>query len=432
MQPYFFRRLIPYGLVFTLFLAAFRYGADDGFGKRLIANFRAYSQERPTEKVYLQTDRDAYLIGETIWLKGYLVNGTTHESDTVSRVLYVDLVDPVASRVRLRTQLRATAGYAPGQLLLPDSLGAGKYQLRAYTNFMRNEPDAYFFTKTLTILPGRGVTPGPPPGAAAQAVQPPGGFAQPDVQFLPEGGQLVAGIESRVAFKAVGSSGLGVPISGFVLNRQKDTVTGFASSHLGMGFFTFKPEVGQVYTAFVEAATGTVVPYPIPAVQEQGIIMQVDNISSKEQVKVYVRHNRTSSDETAALTLLAQTRGQPIHQVSMPITKKVLMIQLPKKEFPEGIAQLTLFDETHRPACERLIFVNRDERINITLTPDKKAYKNREKVAPFPDHYGRQWKTRCGQPVTGSSGCPTCARSRFQQCYHRVAPVAVGRSDRHY
>jgi TonB-dependent SusC/RagA subfamily outer membrane receptor len=381
MQPFFSRKLTLFIFALTVFLTAFRYVSDDGFGKRLIANFLAYSQQRPTEKVYVQTDRDAYLIGETIWLKGYLVNGTTHESDTVSRVLYVELVDPVASRVRLRTQLRATAGYAPGQLLLPDSLVAGTYQLRAYTNFMRNEPDAYFFAKTLTILSSNGDGPGSPPGATVQTRRPTAAPVRVDVQFLPEGGQLVAGIESRVAFKAVGPSGLGVPVRGFVLNTRKDTVTGFASIHLGMGFFTVKPEAGQAYTAFVQITPETIIPYPMPAVQAQGVVMQVDNMSSKEQVKVYVRHNRNSSDEAATLTLLAQTRGQPIHEVSIPLSKKVLMVQLPKKEFPEGIAQLTLFDETHTPACERLIFVNQQQRINITLTPDKKTYKNREKVA---------------------------------------------------
>lgn len=411
MQPFFFSKLTLYGLVFTLFLGAFRYGADDGFGKRLIANFRAYYQERPTEKAYIQTDRDAYLIGETIWLKGYLVNGTTHESDTVSRVLYVELVDPVASRVRLRTQLWATAGYAPSQLLLPDSLTAGRYLLRAYTNFMRNEPDAYYFTKPLTILPGTGTMAGLPPGDAVQAGQPTGVPAQPDVQFLPEGGQLVAGLESRVAFKAVGSSGLGVPVSGFVLNTQKDTVAGFSSTYLGMGFFMFKPESGQVYTAFVRAASGTVVPYSMPAVQEQGIIMQVDNLSSKEQVKVYVRHNRSSADESATLTLLAQTRGQPIHEVRIPVNKKTLMVQLPKKEFPEGIAQLTLFDETHKPACERLIFVNQQERINVTLTPDKKTYKNREEVA-------------LSLTTTDANGKPVAANLSLAALDARLAPEA--------
>ncbi len=382
MQPLFFRKLTPYLLALTIIPAAFRYAADDGFSKRLLANFQEYARQRPTEKVYLQTDRDAYLIGETIWLKGYLINGTTHESDTISRVLYVDLVDlraqpgPATDAAPV-----ATAGYAPGQLLLPDSLVAGTYQLRGYTNFMRNEPDAYFFTKTLTILPGNGNIPGSLPGAAAQATQPTAAPTQPDVQFLPEGGQLVEGIESRVAFKAVGPTGLGVPVRGFVLNTQKDTVTGFASLHLGMGFFTLKPESGQTYTAFVKTAQGGVIPYPIPVVQTQGVIMQVDNLSSKEQVKVYVRHNRSSADAAATLTLLAQTRGQPIHEVTIPVSKKMVMVQLPKSEFPEGIAQLTLFDETHAPACERLIFVNRQGRINITLTPDKKTYKNREKIA---------------------------------------------------
>ncbi|WP_332368313.1 hypothetical protein [Spirosoma telluris] len=103
---------------------------DPDFSKLVIERFRVYNQQRPTEKVYVHTDRNAYLIGETIWLKGYLMNGTTHEADSISRVLYVDLVDPIARRVRLRTQLRTTAGYAPGQLFLPDSLKAGRYLLR--------------------------------------------------------------------------------------------------------------------------------------------------------------------------------------------------------------------------------------------------------------------------------------------------------------
>ena len=202
-----------------------------------------------------------------------------------------------------------------------------------------------------------------------------------------------------------------MPVRGFVLNTQKDTVTGFASIHLGMGFFTFKPEAGQTYTAFVQTAPGTVVPFPMPEVQAQGMVMQVDNMSSKEQVKVYVRHNRSSSDEAATLTLLAQTRGQPIHEVNIPINKKIVMVQLPKKEFPEGIAQLTLFDETHSPACERLIFVNQQERINIALTPDKKTYKNREKVG-------------LSLTTTDASGKPVAANLSLAALDARLAPEA--------
>ena len=64
----------------------------------------------------------------------------------------------------------------------------------------------------------------------------------------------------------------------------------------------------------------------------------------------------------------------------VPLTKKLSIVQIQKSEFPEGIAHLTLFDETHKPTNERLIFVQKDGRTNVAITADKKTYKNREKV----------------------------------------------------
>ncbi|SOD97863.1 TonB-dependent receptor plug domain-containing protein [Spirosoma fluviale] len=353
----------------TLFFS-FRIDNDD-FIKRLLDQFRLFNQQRPTEKVYIHTDRDAYLTGETIWLKGYLVNGSSHEADTISRVLYVDLVDPMARRVRLRAQLRATNSYAPGQLTLPDSLAAGTYQLRAYTNFMRNYPDEYFFTKTLTILrPDDG-------GKRATNAQ---ADNRPDVQFLPEGGHLLVGLAGRVAFKAINASGMGVAVKGFVLDARKDTVAGFASSHLGMGFFMVKPEPAQTYTAYIPLSDGNLAAYPIPAALERGVSMQVENLTNKENVLVYIMHNKTGTDTTARLTLVAQTRGQVYQTARIPFAKKIAMVRLPRAQFPEGITQLTVFDETNTPVCERLVFIHRDDQINVSLVTDKPAYRNREQV----------------------------------------------------
>ena len=131
--------------------ASFRF-ADDEFVNRLIASLNAYRLHLPTEKVYLQTDRDTYLPGETVWLSGSLFDGATHLADSVSAVLYVELIDTQSRRRTLYGQFRATAGHAPGQLALPDSLPGGTYRLRAYTGWMRNVSPDYFFTKELLVL----------------------------------------------------------------------------------------------------------------------------------------------------------------------------------------------------------------------------------------------------------------------------------------
>ncbi|MBD2701795.1 TonB-dependent receptor plug domain-containing protein [Spirosoma sp. BT702] len=364
-------------LLFCFFVAAslsiaFR-PKDDDFIKQLLERLQAYNRQRPTEKVYVHTDRDVYLTGETIWLKGSLFNGNTHDADTSSKVLYVDLVDLAAKRTRLRMQLRTTNSYAPGQLSLPDTLPSGTYQLRAYTNYMKNFPDTYFFTKTLTILrPDETSDKGKRSATTSNA--------KLDVQFLPEGGQLVAGLEGRVAFKAIDGNGQGVSVRGFVLNSQKDTVSGFSSRYLGMGFFTFKPEPAQTYTAFIQTNKGQFVSYAMPTAQAQGITMQVDNLSNKENVIVYVIHNKSAADAGATLTLVAQTRGQVVSAAKIPIAKKMSALRLPKKEFPEGIAQITIFDETNKPAAERLVFINNNEQLRVQIAPTKTVYKNREQV----------------------------------------------------
>lgn len=377
MRPAFYRFISLAVLLNAILLSAFQLN-DDEFIKRLIAQFQQYNQQRPTEKVYLHIDRDSYLSGETIWMKGYLFSGNVHVADTASRVLYIDLIDPAARRVALRLQLRATASYAAGQLSLPDSLPTGTYQLRAYTNYMRNFPDEYFFTKTVNIVR---------PNAAENRTSQKdlSSSTRPDVQFLPEGGQLVEGLEGRVAFKAVegGSSpraGRSRPVEGFILDNKKDTVVGFTSQQLGMGYFTFKPEAGQTYTAFVRLDGGTTVSYALPGIQAQGVVMQVDNLTNKESIRVYLRHNKTLTDAAVNMTLVAQTRGQVVQVAKVPLTKKMAVVQLPKAEFPEGIAQLTLFDETNKPVCERLVFIDKNEQLNVALTASKASYKNREKV----------------------------------------------------
>ncbi len=355
------------GLLILALAVSFR-PADD-FLPRLLDLFQKYNIERPLEKAYLHTDRAVYLPGETIWFKGYLFGGNTHLADTVSKVLYVDLVDVAARNVRLRAQLRVVDSYAPGQLALPDSLPAGLYQLRAYTNFMRNESEAYYFTKSINLLqPDKPVVSAASPASKA------------DVQFLPEGGQLVAGFEGRVAFKAINANGRGQTVEGFVLNNRNDTIIGFASTHLGMGVMGFRPEAGQTYTAFVKQTNGSLVSYPLPAVLPQGAVLQTDNLSSRDNLKVYVQHNKTSADPNATLTLLAQTRGQVIQAAKIPLSRKTGVVQLVKKQFPEGIAQLTLFDEANQPVCERLVFIDHNDRINVRIEAGKATYRPREKV----------------------------------------------------
>lgn len=48
-----------------------------------------------------------------------------------------------------------TAGLGIGDIELIDTLTEGSYRIRAYTNWMRNNDDAYFYDRTIQISNGR-------------------------------------------------------------------------------------------------------------------------------------------------------------------------------------------------------------------------------------------------------------------------------------
>lgn len=105
----------------------------------------------PQEKIYVQTDRSEYLSGEIIWFRVHLVDAVFLKQANASRYVYIELIDPANYLVE-RTKLRPdSTGCFYGNIKLKDDLGEGHYLLRAYTRFMQNVGEDYFFTKLVYI-----------------------------------------------------------------------------------------------------------------------------------------------------------------------------------------------------------------------------------------------------------------------------------------
>ena len=139
--------------IFSLLLSAFLLvgfskPADDLITK--IANqLNNWASDHPQEKVYLQTDKSYYAAGEDIWFKAYVTVGH-HELSTLSGIVNVELVDQDDS-VKQRLRIPLTDGLGWGDFALADTVKEGNYRMRAYTNWMRNAGDDYFFDKTIYI-----------------------------------------------------------------------------------------------------------------------------------------------------------------------------------------------------------------------------------------------------------------------------------------
>ncbi|WP_455540983.1 TonB-dependent receptor plug domain-containing protein [Prevotella fusca] len=91
----------------------------------------------PQEKTYVFTDADSYQAGQRINLRVFLVNAVVHQTDSMSRYVYVELLNSerlVVKRVRL---LRSNQGFV-GYIDIPEGVAKGRYMLRSYTQNMLN------------------------------------------------------------------------------------------------------------------------------------------------------------------------------------------------------------------------------------------------------------------------------------------------------
>lgn len=103
------------------------------------------------ERVYLHTNKQYYYAGERIWAKAYLQYLQNSFQDSLSKVLYVELINP-SKKIIQTAKWKIQEGGAAGEFDLPDTLSAGNYFIRAYTNFMRNFGDTTFLYRQIPVL----------------------------------------------------------------------------------------------------------------------------------------------------------------------------------------------------------------------------------------------------------------------------------------
>jgi hypothetical protein len=101
-----------------------------------------------SERIFVATDRDAYLAGENIWLSLYCFESGGVLS-SFSSVAYVEIQSTEGTGIFAKLALRE--GRGGGRIELPPSLPTGNYQLTAYTKQMLNEEKAAFFKKTISV-----------------------------------------------------------------------------------------------------------------------------------------------------------------------------------------------------------------------------------------------------------------------------------------
>ncbi len=326
------------------------------------------------EKVYIHTDRTYYYPGDDLWFKAYLINAFDRSLSNISRNLHVELISPSKEIISTRI-IRLDGGLGNGDFKLPVNLSSGRYRLRAYTNYMRNFSDNIFFNKEIDILKPSAVIEKIPdtPGSEQGSV---------DLSFFPEGGSLVNNVSSLVAFKAVDGQGKGCDVSGTVYSSSGELVTMFRSSYLGMGLFALKPLPGLSYHAIVNGPDNKEIRSEIPKSFASGVTLSASVINEKD-LSIIVRTNEQTLPflRDRDLILALSVRSEIVSTTVLRINSLSNNLVLPTADLPDGIIMLTLTSPGDLPLAERLIFLQRDQKVKVNIQPDKIVYKPHDSVS---------------------------------------------------
>lgn len=355
------------------------------FPTEILSLLEKYYINYPIEKVYVQTDKNYYASGEKVWFKAVMRYEDTLFVDSLSKVLYVELLDAEHRLIEQRT-LQIENNTAIGDISLSDSLVAGNYELRAYTSWLRNFGEENFFHKTLNIFRATNkrniATHSQNNTSNSQNITSEKLtklIDKPILQFYPEGGDMVKMLRNHVAFKATDSEGRGIFVEGIIQNEEGKTCANFKSNELGLGSFRITP-LGTSLTAKIISANGDTLSYKLPTILEKGLILSVSQITT-DSLKILLQSNLASFENGKEnYCLFAQSAGKVVFMGKASLKKNVQTIFIKTQNIPTGVLQLSLIDENKIPHCERLVFINHNDGLNIDLKTNKTAYKPREKI----------------------------------------------------
>lgn len=360
------------------------YGAPPSFPECLSTQLSLF----PQEKVYLHTDKDSYIAGDTLWFRAYVVDASTHAPLRASKYVYAELQSsekppygeerPAPVRIRVLERDGIYAGYFP----LPLTSKSGDYTLTAYTSYMRNLSPAYFFRKNIRV------------GAYGSRYDSPEERGRQqrsyEVSFHPEGGYLIAGQPCWTGFKALRPDGLSVEVEGRIVDDMTgEEVARFETLHAGMGKVCFTPETGHTYTAECRNEYGSERKFKLPEPTDDARVLQI--LPSSERFTVTTLRGAKAPKEE--LQLLIHCRGQYCY--SGTVADEPLSFD--KEDFPEGVLQVLLLDKDNNVLSERLLLnVDEKHQPRVTVTPDKERYGPREKIT-----LQLQFKDEEGNPLQG-------------------------------
>lgn len=331
------------------------------------------------ETVLLSTDRTIYLPGEEILLYATIAEADNYLPSSLSRILRIELLSSDGNPV-IQEKMEATEGRVAGALRIPGSISSGWYQIRAYTNWMRNSGPGYYSTLNIKIINPSGLDNVYISGMADTLY----------ISLFPAGSNnLVAGIESEYAVRVTDQHGNPHSIKGYMVTGPNDTITSFSTGNAGWGKILFTPETDREYQFVAEAGDKRIITRQLPAVQLSGNILS----HKKSDGAFAVSFRQTGSANGGKVRLLVHSLYHWYWYGEAVQSGDKALFMVPLNILPPAVVQFTILDEKNNILGHRLL-----------TGSDIVGTGTRIKAQSVADDKGSAWTTGFQSDYNGSAG----------------------------
>jgi len=305
----------------------------------------------PRESLFLHLNKSVYIKGEDIWFKGYVYNRQEGLPFKETSNLYVGLYDSIGKQISKKLY-RVSESFANGNISLDSSMTAGVYYIKASTNWMRNFNDKAPYVQQIKVYDHNTV----------QKTSSDFENKTYDVQFLPEGGTFISGLQNTIGVKCIGENGLGVAMTyGKIVNEKGEEVASFDSSHRGMASFVLKPLLGETYRAILTFLDGKKGTYLLPKPKREGFNISLIDENINRLLLVFGREKGSDKKYKNQELVLWLSKDGLAKRLNVDFVKeeKYASLVIDKTQIYAGMNTFTLLDEAGRPIIERLYYNHR-------------------------------------------------------------------------
>jgi len=372
-------------ILIAISLCLIAWSAEDDFLATLTQRFEAYRSANPQVSVHLLFNQDKYVGGDTAFFKAYFVN-EDFRPVAGKQILELEVIDQDGKLVQ-KQSFRVVEGKSENQIILSKDLQPGKYRFVAFSEWMKNFDESFFFSKDF-LLAGRYQLAADKPLKTSV------------ISFFPEGGHLVNGVSNRVVIKSAPSGRVTIK------NQSGETLVSASLNSNGLGEVKFVPSIG-IYAEL----EGDIQKFPVNQPDQDGIAIHLTPstlLQEPQELALLIPATSALRNQNLYLVVTAHNRISFTQALQFKGTES-LQVNIPAQQLRPGLNQLSIFDQSGNVKAER-VFWKRNPEVKTAIELAKESVSTRELVTLD------VWlKDDSGNPISGEGIVSMINKSLFHQ-----------------